>query len=519
MTVPSDPIPEPMPGVVPRWEWRVFGDRFDVVDRVVADLVPERDGTSDETYIVSTHTDASVKVRDGLVDVKQRLDTDERGLERWAPTHKATFPLDGDDVLLVLRALGIDDLAVAATPYTYDELVALLASSDQLEVVAVHKHRRHYVVDGCQVESTVLSAGGTSIRTIAVESPDAAQVVDVVRRLGLGGHSNTSVARGLQRLVGFGSRRIAVIDVGTNSVKYHLEEHGADGARVLVDRSEVTRLGEGQADDGELGGAPLARTADAIVSMVADARAGGGVEIAAVGTAGLRRAPNRGVLVDAVADRCGVVVEVISGPEEARLAYLAATSALATIAGELAVFDSGGGSTQFTFGRDGQVEEQFSLYVGAVRITEEFGLDGRTSSETVAEVRAALAAQFDRAARRGRPDGLVGIGGAATNLAAVRHRLVEYDPDVVHGTVLDVEELDRQIELYRSRDAEGRRSIDGLQPARAEVILAGACIVRTILGVLDQGSLIVSDRGLRHGIVIDRFGGGIADAERTTQGG
>ena len=103
------------------------------------------------------------------------------------------------------------------------------------------------------------------------------------------------------------------------------------------------------------------------------------------------------------------------------------------------------------------------------------------------------------------PDALVGMGGAITNITAVKHGLATYDPDVVQGTVLDREELDRQIELYRSRDADARREIVGLQPKRAEVILAGACIVRTVMDKLGQDSLTVSDRGLRHGLLIDRF--------------
>ena len=98
------------------------------------------------------------------------------------------------------------------------------------------------------------------------------------------------------------------------------------------------------------------------------------------------------------------------------------------------------------------------------------------------------------------------MGGAVTNITAVYHQLATYDPDVVQGTILDRDEIDRQIELYRSQDADGRRSIVGLQPARAEVILAGACIVRTILDKLGRDSLVVSDRGLRHGVLAERFG-------------
>jgi exopolyphosphatase/guanosine-5'-triphosphate,3'-diphosphate pyrophosphatase len=87
------------------------------------------------------------------------------------------------------------------------------------------------------------------------------------------------------------------------------------------------------------------------------------------------------------------------------------------------------------------------------------------------------------------------------------HKLAKYDPEVVQGSVLDRAELDRQIELYRSRNADGRRSIIGLQPKRAEVILAGANVIRTVMERLGVDRLTVSDRGLRHGVLAERFGG------------
>src|SRR5262249_29415783 len=144
--------------------------------------------------------------------------------------------------------------------------------------------------------------------------------------------------------------------------------------------------------------------------------------------------------------------------------------------------------------------------VGAVRFTEQYGLDGAVSEEVVAEAQAGIAADLgldDRPA----PDQLVGMGGAVTNIAAVSHELEEYDPEVIQGTVLTAEEVDRQIELYRTRTAEARREIVGLQPKRAEVILAGACVVRTVMKKLASDSLTVSDRGLRHGVLVERFGG------------
>ena len=172
----------------------------------------------------------------------------------------------------------------------------------------------------------------------------------------------------------------------------------------------------------------------------------------------------------------------------------------------MVVFDTGGGSSQFTFGQGRQVQERFSVNVGAVRYTELYGLTGAVGPEVVDEALRAIAADLSRLDGRPRPDELVGMGGAVTNMTAVKLGLASYDPDRVQGAVLDRAEIDRQIELYRSRDAEARRGIVGLQPKRAEVILAGACIVRTVMDKLGQQSLTVSDRGLRHGLLVHRFG-------------
>ena len=173
--------------------------------------------------------------------------------------------------------------------------------------------------------------------------------------------------------------------------------------------------------------------------------------------------------------------------------------------GSLAVFDTGGGSTEFTFGRGPDVEERFSLDVGAVPYTERFGLAGSVAPGVLDGALAAISADLSRLNGRHPPDALVGMGGAVTNITAVKFALTSYDPDIGQGAVLDRAEVDRQIELYRSRDAEARRAIVGLQPKRADVILAGACIVRAVMDKLGQDSLTVSDRGLRHGLLIDRF--------------
>ena len=298
-----------------------------------------------------------------------------------------------------------------------------------------------------------------------------------------------------------------VIDVGTNSVKFVIAERAENGSwATVVDRAELTRLGEGLDDGGELRPEPIERTVEVVAAMADEARGAGVAEIAAVGTAGLRIASNSATFLDAVRERAGVEVEVISGEEESRLAYLAVTSALDLGDNTLVVFDSGGGSSQFTFGRADRVDERFSVNVGAVGFTERFGLDGVVDEQTLGAARDAIAADLDRLDGRPEPDIVVGMGGAVTNLAAVKHELATYDPSVIQGATLEAGEVDRQIELYRTRTADERRDIVGLQPKRAEVILAGALIVHTVLAELGRDRLTVSDRGLRHGVLAERFG-------------
>jgi exopolyphosphatase / guanosine-5'-triphosphate,3'-diphosphate pyrophosphatase len=497
-----------MAEIVPRWEWRAFGEHFGVAEDRFAELEPERIQESDEVYLLSRLVDENVKVRDDLLDVKELERVNRDGLEQWTPVLKASFPIPAAELEGVLARLRADVPALAREGYTLDQLLdELVRPSGDLLGVRVHKRRQRYTIGGCMTELTSLRTDVGETRTVAIESENADAVQATRRELGLDAVPNVSFPRGLKALAGFGGRRFAVIDVGTNSVKFHVSERAADGTwRTVVDRADVTRLGEGLDESGKLGAEPIARTLDAITGMVEEARNLGAEEIAAVGTAGLRIASNSAELIDAVRGRCGVEIEVISGEEESRLAYLAAESGLGVVPGSLVVFDTGGGSTQFTFGKAGLVEERFSVNVGAVRLTERFALDGAVSEETLAEALDAIGAELAALDGRPPPDAVVGMGGAVTNMAAVKHGLAKYDPEVAQGTELDRAEIERQIELYRTRAAAARREIVGLQPARAEVILAGACVVLTVLRKLGRDSFTVSDRGLRHGVLVERFG-------------
>ena len=240
------------------------------------------------------------------------------------------------------------------------------------------------MVGGCTSEVSEVVADGRPIRTIAIESEDPAAVVAAVRSVGLWDYANTSYPRGLSDLIDEVPQQFAVIDMGTNSIKFHIGERAADGSwHRVVDRAEVTRLGEGLAETGEIGAAAIERAVTAIAAMVAEARQHDVRAIAAVATAGMRMAGNSAEVVAAIQAGAGVTVTVIPGEEETRLAFLAVELGLGLAEGPMVVFDTGGGSSQFTFGHGHQVDEQFSVDVGAVRYTERFGLGTAVSTEVL----------------------------------------------------------------------------------------------------------------------------------------
>jgi len=493
--------------IIPRWEWRVFGDGFGAAEAALAAQTPETVEESDELYLLSAAA-ANVKVRADLMDIKLLREVDADGLERWEPVMKQGFPLPAAAVSRVFDALGVAPPPRTRAAGTLEQLLAeLVASGGGVRAVTVHKRRVRYTLGGCAAEAADVVADGRGVRTIAIESEDASAVIAAVRGVGLDASVNTSYPRGLAALLADGPARFAVIDVGTNSVKFHIGERDAAGRwRTIVDRAEITRLGENLDVNNRISTEPLERTVTAIAGMVEEAGRHGVRATAAVGTAGLRAAGNRDDVVAAIRARTGVTVEVIPGEEEGRLAYLAVQAELGVGDGSLVVFDTGGGSSQFTFGQGPHVDERFSVPVGAVLYTERFGLAGAVGPEVLGDALAAISADLSPIDGRPPPDALVAMGGAVTNLTAVKLGLATYDPDKVQGAVLDRAEIDRQIERYRVRDADARRATVGLQPQRADVILAGACIVRTVMDKLGQETLTVSDRGLRHGLLIDRFG-------------
>jgi exopolyphosphatase/guanosine-5'-triphosphate,3'-diphosphate pyrophosphatase len=457
---------------------------------------------TEETYLLGGD-DVNVKIRFDLLDIKKLIEIDENGLDLWEPVLKEEFPITLDGVVAIYGIWGRNPPTTTRDTYTLDQFLTELVEPDPgLDIVNVRKRRTRYTIEGCMSEMTAVWARDRATRSVAVESPDRAAVRRAVEMLGLAGHENTSYTEGLRTLIGKRPARHAVIDIGTNSVKFYIGDESPDGTRKRwLDRAAVTRLGEGMGDGGHIQPEPMERTTRAVAGMVEEAKDAGALAVVAVGTAAMRNAVNSALVLESLRERAGLDVTIVTGEEETRLAYVGVKAEVDLGDGDLVVFDTGGGSSQFTFGSGDEIVERFSVNVGAVANTERFGLDHAVDESTLAEARASLASDLEALNGRAVPEVLVGMGGAITNLTAVSLGMAEYDPDLVHGAILDVGEIERQIAMYASTDADGRRSIVGLQPNRAEVILTGALIVRTVMEKLGRETLVVSDRGLRHGLI------------------
>lgn len=303
------------------------------------------------------------------------------------------------------------------------------------------------------------------------------------------------------------TQRKAIVDIGTNSIKFCLAEGtGAGGYKVVKDVNDIARLGEGLKDTGRIGAEALERNARSVANFVGEAKAAGADEIVAVGTMALRVAENAADFIARVKELCGVELRVLTGEEEAQLSYVAVMSGIEGAAeADLMTMDTGGGSTEFVFGKAGRLVRKFSLNVGAVRFTEQYLAEMPVAANKLAEAQAAIAKELTDGGVAGPVAFLVGMGGTVTSMASVKHQMAQYDPDVIQGSTLSLDDVNAQIADYAAKTLEQRREIVGLQPKRADVILAGACIVKAVLELTGAREMTVSDRSLRHGLLFQLF--------------
>ncbi|MFZ0704831.1 MAG: hypothetical protein WAM71_04445, partial [Candidatus Korobacteraceae bacterium] len=181
-----------MEKIIPRWEWRTFGESFGDADAKYAALTPTDVQESDELYFLTNENNENVKVRFDLMDIKTLVEVNADGLEQWKPVMKAKFPLPAAEVKKVLEALGVPAPKMARESYTLDQFVSELGEPGGLRAVKVHKKRVRYKVNGCTSEMTDVVADGHKTRTVALELEDAARVIATVREMGLGGFPNIS---------------------------------------------------------------------------------------------------------------------------------------------------------------------------------------------------------------------------------------------------------------------------------------------------------------------------------------
>lgn len=301
--------------------------------------------------------------------------------------------------------------------------------------------------------------------------------------------------------------RYAAIDVGTNSVLLLVAERQADGRFTAVEeRSEITRLGKGVDKSKTLAPDAIETTLKALEHFALEARAVGAKEIVVTATSAARDASNGKIFIDGAKERAGVTVEIISGEEEARLSFASAHS---DFGGQrpLVVLDIGGGSTEFIYGNPaGAVSFRHSFDVGAVRLTERHVKTDPPSQGDVDQIDTMLTEHFAKLPAPPANFELVGVAGTVTTLCAVARRVEPYDPTLIHGARLTFDEVNAALTRLASLPTSLRKTVPGLQPKRADVIVAGGLVLRAAMRALNVKEVVVSDRGLRWGLLADRFG-------------
>lgn len=293
------------------------------------------------------------------------------------------------------------------------------------------------------------------------------------------------------------------LDIGTHTVLAAVGRKVAGRMEILADRQWFARLGEGVRSSGLLRREAIERTLGALAEARTLAERHG-ARIAAVATRACREARNAEEFLGPARDVLGVPVEVVGGEREAALTFRGAASGLEVA--ERAVWaDVGGGSTELILADGSRPERAVSTPLGAVALTETRLRGDPYEAEELRAARAEIRRQLDPLGLPGTPL-VVGIGGTATTLAAVEQGLRTYDGGLVHGFRLPRAALAARIEALASLPLSRRALVPGMAPERAPVIVAGALVLDELLSVVGARTLLVSDRGVRHGVLLDRLG-------------
>jgi len=270
--------------------------------------------------------------------------------------------------------------------------------------------------------------------------------------------------------------KYGVIDIGSNSVRLMIN----DGGRTLYKKIKTTRLAENMSKDGCLNVEAVERTVLAVSFFVKEAEEQAVDKIFVFATAAVRKAKNAPYFTSAVYDACGVLVDVLSGEEEAKAGYLGALTD-----GNGAVLDVGGASTELSLVKNGDCLYSKSIYLGAVTTTEQCGQDiNKTTNYCKEQIK-----QFDVIDC----DNLVAIGGTATTIASMLLELKVYNPDVVDKFIIKYDKLKELQNKVYSLSVEERKSMIGLQPERAKVIGSGITVIVQIMERFNINQITVSE--------------------------
>jgi exopolyphosphatase/guanosine-5'-triphosphate,3'-diphosphate pyrophosphatase len=299
---------------------------------------------------------------------------------------------------------------------------------------------------------------------------------------------------------------LAGIDIGTNSLRLLVAETGPESFREIHSDRRITRLGEGLDRTGLLSGDARERSIAALSDFRDLVGKSGAAAVSAVGTSALRNALNSTVFLRQARERTGLDVRIIEGSEEARLTLLGVSRALDahTLQPRTMVIDIGGGSTEII-----SIEPAFeaSLSLGAVYLTERFlRHDPPLTGELDLlrrEIRSILRSSLPPSLHAA---GLVGTAGTITTLASMAQQLTHYDPARINGARLSRDRIGETVESLSRSSLGERRKLPGLEPGREDIILAGAMVLQEIMDLGNFHDLLVSDWGLREGIVIDLYG-------------
>jgi exopolyphosphatase/guanosine-5'-triphosphate,3'-diphosphate pyrophosphatase len=301
--------------------------------------------------------------------------------------------------------------------------------------------------------------------------------------------------------------RVGAIDIGTNSVLLLVAELEGQRISPIVERATITRLGEDVDRTRALKPAAAERTLACLRAYGSELAALGVQLRRAVGTSALRDAAGGESFLDAAELILGIRPVIISGDEEASLTFVGALSGLTT-QGSVAVFDVGGGSTEIivgsaepTFG----IEAATSLDIGSVRLFERHVRHDPPTAEEMAAVARDIELALVQAPAVAASGTLVGVAGTVTTLAAISLGLSTYDSARVHGHVLTREQVFEVAGRLGALNLQARQQLAGLEPKRADVIVVGAELVRQILLWSGAPDLVVSDRGVRWGLVTQQL--------------